>query len=88
MPQNKDRKYNIEYVPNCLPRVIHAFLPSALYGGKWSFIHGEEYQYPVERGVVGAQTVMKSEFPLEIQTQYNSLVTNILTELHLFILNF
>jgi len=28
---NKDRKYNIEYVPSCLPRAIHAFLASALH---------------------------------------------------------
>jgi hypothetical protein len=87
LPQNKDRKNNIEYIPNSLPRAIHAFLASALHGGKWSFVLGEEYRYPVDRRVVGAQTGMKSEFPLEIETQFDSLVTTILIELHLFIFN-
>jgi len=88
LASKQGRKYNIEYVSKCLPRVIRAFLASALYGGKWSFVHGEEYRYPVERRVVGAHRGMKSEFPLEIGTQFDSLVTTILIELHLFILNF
>lgn len=88
MPQNKDRKYNIEYVLSSLPRAILAFLALVLHGGNWSFVHGEKYRYPVDRRVVGAQTGMKSEFSLKIDTPFNSLVTTILIELHLFIFNF
>jgi hypothetical protein len=88
LPQNKDRKYNIGYVLNSLPRAIHAFLALALHGGNWSFVCGEEYLYPVDRRVGGAQRGMKSEFLLEIDTPFNSLVTSMLIELHPFTFNF
>ena len=70
-----------------------AFLALALHGGKWSFDHGEEYWYPVDMRVVGAHRGVKFEFPPEIETQLISLpalslVTNILIELYLFLINF
>jgi hypothetical protein len=88
LPQNKDRKCNIEYVTRSLPRAIHAFLTLALYGGKWSFVHGEDYQYSVDRRWIGNQRGVKSEFPPETETHFVSLVTAILIELYIFIFNF